>query len=563
MAMGKGGSVRLNSRAATFLHAITGRSTAENPGSHQGKEGGSSPGETTAVSPGSGAEAPDVDRAGDDSLSAPRIACIDIPALPLQLLAREHPEWRQRPMAVVAEDRPQGQILWVNEKAYRARVLPGLRYAAGLTLCRDLCAGEVATDEIDQGVEGLTELLRDFSPHIEPADSEPGVFWLDTTGLHGIERSLEAWVERICRVLGEQGFVAHVAVGFSRFASYAQARTTRGTVVFHDPTVEQRATARIRLDRLHIEPGLRTRLAKLGVITVGELLALPADGIGRRFGSEALRLHRQASGSLSTPLHPVPPDEPIDAWIELEYPEVNAHRLTFVVKRVLDTLLQQLADREHGLTRIELELLLDDHTTLTDSIQTAEPTLAASQVLELVRLRLEQLELTAGVVEITLVTTGSRIDTEQLELFAEKPRRDLAAANRALARLRTEFGRLSVVWAKLRHAHLPEASFTWEPCEESRFPTPRQVRERPLMRRIFDRPIPLPHRGHHEPDGWLVRGPEQGPVVKIFGPYTVSGGWWVREVHRSYRFVETQHGDIMWVYYDRPRRRWFLQGQVE
>ena len=84
-----------------------------------------------------------------------------------------------------------------------------------------------------------------------------------------------------------------------------------------------------------------------------------------------------------------------------------------------------------------------------------------------------------------------------------------------------------------------------------------------LVRRILHRPRPLPHRGRHEPDGWLVRGLERGPVVRDVGPHLVSGGWWVREVQREYHVVETQRGDLLWIFYDRRRRRWFLQGQVE
>jgi len=48
----------------------------------------------------------------------------------------------------------------------------------------------------------------------------------------------------------------------------------------------------------------------------------------------------------------------------------------------------------------------------------------------------------------------------------------------------------------------------------------------------------------------------------MIGPYVVSGGWWARPVHREYHFAETLRGDLLWVYYDRQRRRWFLQGEV-
>jgi protein ImuB len=83
------------------------------------------------------------------------------------------------------------------------------------------------------------------------------------------------------------------------------------------------------------------------------------------------------------------------------------------------------------------------------------------------------------------------------------------------------------------------------------------------VRRVFDKAVQLPARERHEPDGWLIRGLEQGPAVRLRGPYVVSGGWWVREVHREYYFVETQRGDVLWIYYDRQRRQWMLQGQVD
>jgi protein ImuB len=34
-------------------------------------------------------------------------------------------------------------------------------------------------------------------------------------------------------------------------------------------------------------------------------------------------------------------------------------------------------------------------------------------------------------------------------------------------------------------------------------------------------------------------------------------------VHREYHFAEMKRGECLWIYYDRRRRRWFVQGQVE
>ena len=84
-----------------------------------------------------------------------------------------------------------------------------------------------------------------------------------------------------------------------------------------------------------------------------------------------------------------------------------------------------------------------------------------------------------------------------------------------------------------------------------------------LVRRLFGKPVPLSSRSRNEPDGWMLRGLQQGPVVRVLGPYIVSGGWWRKAVHREYHFAETQKGELLWVYYDRVRRRWFLHGMVD
>ena len=111
------------------------------------------------------------------------MACVDLPAFPLQLLLKRHPEWRDLAAAVVDEDRPQGVLLWVNERARAGRVLPGMRYAGALSLARDLRAGVISPAEVSAEVEALTKRLRFFSPEVECAREEPGTFWLGADGL--------------------------------------------------------------------------------------------------------------------------------------------------------------------------------------------------------------------------------------------------------------------------------------------------------------------------------------------------------------------------------------------
>lgn len=504
-----------------------------------------------------------------------RMACVDLPAFPLQLLLRRHPEWNVHPAAVVDRDTAQGKVLWVNERGRGLRILPGMRYAAALSLSQDLRAAEVPPPEIEEAVTSMVERLRHFTPEVEGSREEPGVFWLNATGLERLHGSWSRWGNRVHAGLKGWGFFATVVVGFTRFGTYAVARARRGVLVFSSPEDERRAARRVPLERLALVPQARDTLARLGVMTVGAFLDLPPEGVEKRFGKEIHRLYRLASGELWSPLVPEAPRVlPRKRWC-LEYPESEVERLMHLIERLLLLVLEILAKRGEALTEVRLRFTFDRMGHHSESLRPAAATLEVGQLAQLIRLRLEAIHLPDGVVEVELEGEGVEATQEQLQLFAQRPRRDLEAANRALARVRAELGDDAVAYASLREGHLPEAGFAWKSLAEVKAPqspTPQPMRSqalkmktavRTLVRRIYAPAFALPARARQEPDGWMLRGLKRGPVVRLLGPYIVSGGWWRKRVHREYHFAETQKGDLLWIYYDRAQRRWFLQGRVE
>ena len=493
-----------------------------------------------------------------------RMACVELPEFPLQLLLKRHPDWDGRPAAVVDRDKPQGAILWVNEEARVARIRTGMRYSAALSLIRTLHAGEVPPADVEQGVMAVADHLHRFSPDVEPSRDEPGVFWLNASGLSYLHASLGHWARDIVASLRGCGFRAAVAAGFTRFGTYAVARTLapgEPVAVIRDPAAERALAGRVPLNRLGIAPALRDRLHKLGVRTVRVFLELPSEGIRRRFGPEAQRLHRLAAGDLWAPLQPLRIPEPLVAHRDLDDPETDAVRLLFQIKRLLDRLLATIAARHEVLAELTLHLQLDRAGAQTDRIRPATPTLDVVQLMNLVRLRLETLALGAGVTDVRVTGRAVRVAAMQQGLFVERPSRDRAAAERALARVRAEFGDDAVMRARLVEAHLPEARFAWEPLGTVPAPRPREVACRPMVRRIHARPPAL--ELYPEPGSRLVHGGEIGTVRDLAGPYLVSGGWWRSTVHREYYFARMRGGDMLWLYYDRMRRRWRWQGQVE
>src|SRR5207249_2986248 len=101
--------------------------------------------------------------------------------------------------------------------------------------------------------------------------------------------------------------------------------------------------------------------------------------------------------------------------------------------------------------------------------------------------------------------------------------------------------------------HLPERRFAWEPIDRVLPPRPRLLPDRPLVRRIFATPLPLPSglppRRRDATDGWAIAGLERGPVVRLAGPYPVSTLWWTdAPVSREYVFAETANGELLWIF---------------
>jgi protein ImuB len=185
-------------------------------------------------------------------------------------------------------------------------------------------------------------------------------------------------------------------------------------------------------------------------------------------------------------------------------------------------------------------------------------------LLELLRLRLTALSLGGRVEAVELEAETSEPLPGQLAMFVQK--RDLAAGDRAFARLKASFGADVVCTAELEDAHLPEAKFRWVPLDHLVRPSVHESESdmaAPLVRRLLARPELLAgalDENASRLDKVFVHESERYTLV---GPYRVSGGWWAREVTRDYYYARTPRGELWWVFYDHPRRSWFLHAIVD
>ncbi|MEZ4340064.1 MAG: DNA polymerase Y family protein [Sandaracinaceae bacterium] len=484
-----------------------------------------------------------------------RVACVDVPALPLQLLAREHPSWREAPFAVVEADEPQARILWVDRRAAACRIRPGMRYASALQLSRELRAAPVSDAEVAALRDAIRVALQARTPRVEPDAERPGVFWLDPSGLGPLFGSLESWAGHVHGALTDLGLRGAVVVGWARLPAWAIARGRDDVLVLRSPAEEAALAGRARLVHLDLPPELREALAALDVHHLAPFLALPRGEVGLRFGPEASRLHALFADAMRPPMQPAAFEEEISVEAELDPPDDDAYRLLFCIKGALHALMAELGRRALALRALTLRFELERHPAHLERLEPAQPTRDAVSMVELIRLRLADLSIPSGVERVALIAEPARLDGRQLELFAGR-RRDPDAAARSIARLRAAFGPQAVTRAELRDAWLPEHRFAYAPVGDVLAPMPAPAAEGVLVRRVLPHPQRLP-RGR---DGRPRTDP---PLVELTGPYRVQGGWWEQETLRDYFFAERADGALLWLFHEPTADAWYLHGQVD
>ncbi|PZR17432.1 MAG: hypothetical protein DI536_03660 [Archangium gephyra] len=344
-----------------------------------------------------------------------RLACVEVPVLPLQLLLRAKPEWREGPVAVVAEDAPLGIITHVNEAARKRGVLPGLKYGEALSLCSTLHAAVVDADEVKKSVDSLLTILRDWSPSIEVSAEQPGVFWVDARGLSLIFPSLETWGVQVMASIRQAGWRASMCVGFSRFGSFAIAKSLRLDMVkfLATPEEEKRLISKVPLRRVGLSPESLAALKKLGVTLLGEFLALPVGGLRKRYGESAERLALAAAGKRLEPFQPTAAVVPVQTRVDFDEPVVDSNQLVFASLAALRQLMQTLEERQLALRSLTITMEIDRpkgavNVPIVLNVALADATTDGARVIDQVRLTLSS-ELAKFEVTKSPLPTGERV----------------------------------------------------------------------------------------------------------------------------------------------------------
>jgi protein ImuB len=286
------------------------------------------------------------------NVSPVRTCCIWCTDWAVVVVRRRDPSTRNRPVVVRERVGSRDLVRAASPEARAVGIVPGVSRREAEARCPGVVIGEVDRGEEARGFEVVARAVEALTPRLEL--EEPGLLSFPTRGparYYGGDDGLAARVRAAAgAVLGPDADALRVGIADGRFAArLAAAATSTATIV---PAGEAAAFLAPHPVAVLDDPDLAVLLVRLGLPTLGAFAALPAGAVLSRFGVEGARLHHLAQGGDDRPLVLVEPPTDCAEHVELDPPATRVDHAAFVAKGLADRLVERLADRGLGCTRV-------------------------------------------------------------------------------------------------------------------------------------------------------------------------------------------------------------------
>jgi len=282
----------------------------------------------------------------------PRVVVLWCPDWPIT--AARH-ESRLAPDAAVALI-DKGLVFASSASARAEGVTRGLRLREAQARCTSLAVLDYDPAVDNRVFEPIIAGLEELTPHVQVL--RPGMCAVRVRGVaqyYGGEKAAALALAGRIDELGAGGTKAGVADGIFT-ASHAARATRRVEIVAPGESAAWLAPLDIGL----LDDGnLVTLLRRLGVRTLGDFAALPADDVRTRFGEQGRRLHALASGRDSWPLAPRTPPADFDVVVDFEPALDRVDQVAFGVRAASEQFIDALTAAKLACTAIRVELVSD------------------------------------------------------------------------------------------------------------------------------------------------------------------------------------------------------------
>ncbi|MBL8964832.1 MAG: DNA polymerase Y family protein [Phycisphaeraceae bacterium] len=505
---------------------------------------------------------------------------IFLPLWPVERVARR--VQRQVGDGSARERREQAAVLVVSTVASRqlvehacarslhAGVLQHMTLAHARALLGNVERLYIAPHEPDEDRRQLGVLAR-WSERWSPVVSvdPPDGLIIDLTGVEHLFGGEEAMAARVEHALRRLGLTASLGIASTVGAAWAVARHGHHRRMHVKPGHEREALVHLPVAALRIQPSAITALDEVGIRTIGEALALPRSSLPARYGSEMVMRLDQATGHLHEPVFRLPEKIDFTACIELPGGTTaweSTHAATHDALRRLTDLLES---RGQGLRELTAYYDRIDRGRSVVQVRVSRASRAVQHLWNLIRPRLERVQLGEGVERITLAAGGmAPVKERQFECLGAAANRadraDDAAFSQMLDVIANRIGRDRVVIPVVRESHRPERMVTMAPITVARQDRPIADLPRHRPSHLIEPPEPVRVMALW-PDGPVARVRRQGVDLSVrycSALERIGGEWWRSPEHaRDYCRVQDEHGRWLWVFREARSGEWFIHGE--
>lgn len=525
-------------------------------------------------------------------MNAVRLGCLFIPAFRIQVHRRDKGLDPATPVVVVTQQGRHRVVAATCPLAEQAGIKTGMRQSQAEIACPGICVQEEEPERYGKTNRTLLKRLLALVPALEAV--RLGLFYFGMNGLRWLYRDETSLMNAVLEAAAELAFVASAGIAGTRFSALLAAKcSSQGQIKHVSPGEDRIFLSPLPLSLLSDSKEILESLSLLGIGTVGEFAALPARAVARRYGPEGITLHRLARAEGPAHLVPLVSPRTYEHATLLEFPVENAEGLLFILSPLVRELLDTLVHEGRGCAGLKLTLRLDGGETLEASLLLGIPVTQPNPILDLLRLKLPQLQLSSGVVEARLAAINlMEASTLQGDLFDRVvPPSGMAVT---LARLVETLSPEAVVTARLvdgyhtgqtfdfrsvrdgapglmrdaspirpsgqkkRQKH-PIHATTAADLDNRRDQTSKSTELQSGFRRI-DPPIPLTARICDERPSMLLVGGRQRDIAQCRGPFRFETGWWGERCEKEYYRVTLRDDAELLMFQDLNSRAWFVEG---
>lgn len=481
---------------------------------------------------------------------------LELPALPLQIVERGGV--CHEPLVIAHGPAQRPLVACANAAARAAGIREGLAVAAAKALAGELrvVARDAALET--EALERLAAWAAQFTPMVS-LEAQGLVLEVGSSlRLFGGHARLTSAIRKGVR---ELGFTATFGLAptplAARLFARAEARGLPARACLEERDLRERL-ADLPLFLLDWPEATLARLADLGILRVRDALALPEEGLARRFGCETTASLARLTGRLADPRAPYAPPPRFHARLELPAEAEGAEALVFPLRRLLAEFEGALRGRGAGVQHAVLALEHARRGRTRVDFHFASPEREADFILGLVREKLGRLELAAPTVAIAWTAEALLPHRPREATWLPGAPEQAVDRERLIQRLVARLGGERVFGIALADDHRPEKD--WQLGQLGTYPKLSKIRVRPSFAR-GPRPAWLLHRPQR-----LVtqegRPSVQGVLELQAGPERIEAGWWDgEEVRRDYYVGVNARGEAFWIYREhRDPAGWYLHG---